>query len=103
MRTIQLTVSEKEIEMATAANPKWRKAEDGGFWQRWVYESDPPVGLYTGRGAGPGRNGDRLKKLDTWPTPDSCAASGEYAKKIDAAMIEAAKSLGEVDPRPQGS
>ena len=87
-RQILLLASEVEIQRAADASPRWTRAESASFWQRWVFDSCPPVGLYLGRGNGPSRSEDRERKVDTWPTPFAAAQ-----EDIDAALAAAVASL----------
>ena len=88
-QSIYLMGDEKSIAASADASPYWRRSAcHGDFWQRWEFLSDPPVGLYLGRGVGPTRSAEREKKVDTWPTP-----SGSPQMAVDVALDAAVRSL----------
>ncbi len=87
---IHLLEPEDQLADAADADPRWSRAESANYWQRWVFQAPglPPVGLYLGRGVGPTRSPERLKKVDTWPTRRDADPAG-----IALALKEAVASL----------
>lgn len=87
-RQLDLALSERQVLEIAVASSRWRKTRSADFWERWEFDSQPPVGLYLGHGTGPCA-GARVRKVDTWPTPFDADDSA-----VIAALKEAASSLG---------